>query len=102
MYYNLQHPVSSVGAVMSSTNGGQETREEQLRHHVAQLKEEVEKEKAEKRQIHQDKVREVKATRELEQANAREQLEKLKAKLQNEKAQELQVRRVQDTFFCSA
>ena len=77
---------------MSSTNGGQETREEQLRNHVAQLKEEVEREKAEKRQIHQEKVREVKAARDLEQTHAHEQLEKLKAKLQNEKTRELEVR----------
>lgn len=77
---------------MSSASGGQETRAEQLQNHVAQLKEDLEREKAEKRQIHHDKVREVKAMREKEQTYAREQLETLKAKLQKEKAQELQVR----------
>ena len=61
-------------------SGGQEAREEQLRHHVAQLKEELERERAEKRQIHQ------------EQAYVLEQLETLKAKLHKEKMQELQVR----------
>ena len=58
--------------IMSSTSGGQEAREEQLRNHVAQLKEELERERAEKRQIHHEKVREMKATREKEQAHALE------------------------------
>ena len=73
------------------STGSNSTREEQLRSHVAQLKEELEREKAEKRQVHHDKVREIKAAREKEQTNAREQLENLKAKLQKEKTQELQV-----------
>lgn len=67
------------------------SREELLQSHVAQLKAELQKERAETRQIHHDKVREIKTVREKEQANAREQLENLKLKLQKEKAQELQV-----------
>lgn len=44
----------------SSSDGGGEKREEELRIHVAQLKEELEREKAEKRQLHQENVREIK------------------------------------------
>ena len=73
---------------------GQETREDQLRHHVAELKEELERVKAEKKQIHHDKVREVRSTREAEQARAHDQLEGLRNKLHKEKADELQVRKI--------
>lgn len=44
----------------SSSDGRREKREEELRIHVAQLKEELEREKAEKRQLHQENVREIK------------------------------------------
>lgn len=75
---------------MSSGSESTNSREE-LQSHVARLKEELERERAEKGQIHHDKVTEIKAAREKEQENAREQLENLKVKLQKEKAQELQV-----------
>ena len=73
---------------------GQETREDQLRHHVAELKEDLERAKAEKKQIHHDKVREVKSIREAEQARALDQLEGLRNKLHKEKADELQARKI--------
>ena len=73
---------------------GQETREDQLRHHVAELKEDLERSKAEKKQIHHDKVREVKSIREAEQARALDQLEGLRNKLHKEKADELQARNI--------
>ena len=69
-----------------------ETREDQLRHHVAELKEELERVKAEKKQIHHDKVREIKSVREAEQTQAHDQLESLRNKLHNEKDGELQAR----------
>ena len=71
---------------------GQETREDQLRNHVSELKEELERSKAEKRQIHHDKVREVRSVRESEQARAHDQLEALRNKLHKEKSDELQAR----------
>ena len=58
---------------------------------MAQLTEDLERERAEKKQIHREKVREIKAAREKEQTNAREQLDNVKIKLQKEKAQELEV-----------
>lgn len=76
---------------MSTGSDGSSSREELLQSHVARLKEEVERERAEKKQIHHEKVREIKAAREKEQENAREQLDKVKTKLQEEKAQELKV-----------
>lgn len=79
----------STGSEMSSSTSS--SREELLQSHVARLKEDLDREKAEKRQIHHEKVREIKAAREKEQENAREQLEHLKIKLQKEKAQELKV-----------
>ena len=80
----------SAGSEASSSRGGS-SREELLQSHVAQLKEDLERERAEKTKIHREKVREIKAARENEQANAREQLENVKIKLQKEKAQELEV-----------
>ncbi len=70
----------STGSEVSSS-----TREELLQSHVAQLTdpEDLERERAEKREI--------KAVREKEQENAREQLESVTTKLQKEKAQELKV-----------
>ena len=90
----------STGSEMSSRTSS--SREELLQSHVARLKEDLERERAEKRQIHQEKVREIKAAREKEQANAREQLENLKVKLQKEKAQELRVSLLRSRLICLA
>ena len=81
--------IEPIESEMSSSTSS--SREELLQSHVAQLKEDLERERAEKRQIHHDKVREIKVAREKEQENAREQLEIVKNKLQREKAQELKV-----------
>lgn len=78
---------------MSGASDGREKREaDELRDHVAQLKAELERAKAEVKEIHRDKVKEVKSTRDAEQAQSREQLEGLRSKLQREKAEELQVK----------
>ena len=77
---------------MSGASDGREKREaDELRDHVAQLKAELERAKAEVKEIHRDKVKEVKSTRDAEQAQSREQLDGLRSKLQREKAEELQV-----------
>ena len=71
---------------------GEDSREDMLRAHVAQLKQELEQERANKKQLHHDKVREMKIAREKEQTAARDQLEALKLKLHKEKTQELKVK----------
>jgi carbonic anhydrase len=69
----------STGSEVSSNRGGS-SREEQLQSHVAQLTEDLDREK-----------REIKTVREKEQENASQQLESVTTKPQKDKAQELKV-----------
>lgn len=67
------------------------SREAELKSQVAQLTSELEQEKSKSKQLHYDKVREVKSTKDKEKDLARQQQEELKAKLEKDKAQELKV-----------
>ena len=67
------------------------SRETEQKAIVAQLRSELEQEKSKSKQLHYDKVREVKSTKEREQTIARGQQEELKLKLEKDKDQELKV-----------
>lgn len=69
---------------------GSHKREEGLKHQLDQLRVELGQERSARKQLHHDKVRDVKAAKEKQQAVAKEQIESLKLKLQREKNQELQ------------